>query len=84
MNARTIQCNRTPTRRLKQHFSPTCRRLIDLSLRADMKLSLNVVHGSRFSSRVKGASTKCDLATGFNLLVFHALIYHSELDIEHV
>ena len=32
LNARTIQCNRTPTRRLKQHFSPTCRRLIDLSL----------------------------------------------------
>ena len=32
LNARTIRCNRTPTRRLKQHFSPTCRRLFDLSL----------------------------------------------------
>ena len=47
-----------------------------------MKLSLNVV-GHGFSSRVKGANTKFDLPTGFNLLVFHVLIYHSELDIEH-
>ena len=38
LNARTIGCNRMPTRKLKQHFSPKCRRLFNLSLNQSMYL----------------------------------------------
>ena len=53
LNARTIRCNRTPTRRLKQHFSPTCRRLFDLSLRLTEKDSTSYIKRAGRLERTK-------------------------------
>ena len=53
LNVRTIGRNRMPTCRLKQHFSPTCRRLFYLSLSASQVWNIPKAKGVGITSLLR-------------------------------